>query len=82
MTWWLPINSVVVENAPTPSLKTTLEPPAIGSPLSRKLTVPRMPGDGVTMAVNMTEEPPVVARGVATNTVVVGAIDIGAAYMT
>src|SRR5262245_45165363 len=64
VTGWLPMASVVVEKTATPLTRATLEPPGMGVPLSRKVTVPRAPGLGATVAVNMTDDPPVVASGV------------------
>ena len=40
-----------------------LAPPGIATPLSRNVTFPRLPGDGPTVAVNMTDDPPVVPGG-------------------
>ena len=43
----------------------------MGAVASRKVTEPELPGEGATMAVSMTSEPPVVAIGVAERVVVV-----------
>ena len=48
-----------------------LPPPVISWPFSRKLTVPRLPGLGDTVAVNVTNSPPVLAFGLAVKAVVV-----------
>jgi len=47
-----------------------LAAPVKGTPLSLKVTVPRFPGDGETVAVKVTNWPPVVALGVAVKLVV------------
>ena len=68
---WLPIARLLVENAATPAESAILAPPGMGVPLSLNAIVPRFPGAGATVAVNMTDVPPVVASGVATSAVVV-----------
>ena len=45
----------------------------MATPLSLKVAVPRLPGDGATVAVRVTNMPPVVASGVATSVVDVAA---------
>ena len=42
-----------VDNTACPPTTAMLEPPAMGAPLSKKVTVPRLPGDGVMVAVSM-----------------------------
>src|SRR5437762_11150556 len=49
VTGWLPTDRVVVEKTAWPPERATLEPPGIATPLSRKVTVPRLPGDGATV---------------------------------
>src|SRR5882724_7873894 len=72
----VPTDKFAVANIAAPPVTAMSAPPVIGTPLSLKVTVPKLPGNGATVAVKVTNMPPVVALGVAVSVVAVGSGEI------